>query len=167
MAIKSNSLKATETQDMIYSLSSNLYWLVWIQCDKLDWVVTKIKTYNLKKKILPCSYCESKQQTPLNACPLLGLLCLYYNNMHIRRRKKILFYGHDQPIFSILGFFFFQFCQNLVKSAIFLTKILQILKINQKIFQKFLQKTSDFFFFFVKIFVFLGSFLPPEKKKKS
>ena len=109
--IKLNSLKATEMQDMIYFLSSNLYWLVWIQCDKLDWVVTKIKTYNLKKKILPCSYCESKQQTPLNACPILGLLCLYYNNMHIMQRKKILFYGHDQPIFSILGFFFFFFFQ--------------------------------------------------------
>ena len=72
-----------------------------------------------------------------------------------------------KPKFSILADFKKKYFQNLAKSAVFA----QIQKFWLKMFENeskyipktFLHKMSDFFF---EIFMFLGSFLLPQKKKK-
>ena len=89
-----------------------------------------------------------------------------------KEKKKNLFYGCDGPKFSIwqiiFFFFFFLIFQNFVKLAIFWPKSKnfgsKFLKISQNIFPKLnLQKWPSPPP--PEIFMFLGSFLLPGKKK--
>ena len=90
-----------------------------------------------------------------------------FNVKATKKGKKKLFHGCNRPKLSVLADFFFQFFQNLVKSAIFGPKSKhfswKFLKISQNILiLKFFCKKCQIFL--NEILAFLGSFLLPQIK---
>ena len=87
-------------------------------------------------------------------------------NKYRPRKKKTLFYGHDQPRFSILGVFSFFSLLKSCKSAVFGQS-------RRKFGGKFFENNVRFFFsflfffflFFWQFLCFRVSFLSPERKK--